>query len=160
MAKKYPKFVADSMLGKLARWLRILGYDTVYNPSLSIKELVNICNKTGTMFITRRKVFPDGIYPVSMFNVASDCFEVQLYRVIKQFDLIVDKKIFTRCVKCNARVKSVRKVSVKEKIPEKSFIGYKRYFQCPVCEKVYWAGTHRNNTLRKLEQILSKFNNS
>ena len=149
------RFVADLMLGKLARWLRILGYDTIYGPSTPLKDLVSLCNREHAMFLTRRKSLPEGVSLTSVFNICSEDFEEQLRRVIHHFDLDTATYLFTRCISCNVEVQPVEKVSLRGKIPERSFEGYDHFFQCPQCQSIYWGGTHRANTLRKLEKILS-----
>lgn len=147
------KFVVDSMLGKLARWLRILGYDTIYEPSLSLSQLMQIAAKQKAVFLTRRKVYPNGYYPTILFNIGSDNFEEQLRYVVEHFGLDIKTKLFTRCTRCNVKVQQVNKSIFKEIIPAKSFAGYEKFFRCPNCNKIFWSGTHLKNTLNKIEKI-------
>lgn len=150
------KFSADTMLGKLARWLRILGYDVKYDSSLPLKQLVEGTNKEDRVFLTRRKSFPDGITVTTLFNVCSDSFPEQLRRVIHHFNLDIETKLFTRCVDCNAEVHPVEKSSVKNKVPEKTLESIEEFYECPHCYSIYWAGSHRTNTLKKLQRILQE----
>lgn len=148
------KFVADTMLGKLARWLRILGYDTVYDPKLSLQELVSISNRTNALFLTHRKSLPDGIVLEQSFNLIHEQFSEQLKCVINHFGLDTQQYLFTRCLACNVAVQPIEKQKIEGKIPEKAFHSFQEFFQCPTCHSIYWGGTHRTNTLKKLQQIL------
>lgn len=148
------KFVADTMLEKLARWLRILGYDVVYDSSKSLKELVAISNNEERMFLTRRKSFPENIIPVTLYSICSENFDEQMKRVISQFGLDTTAKLFTRCVECNVEVRPVNKGTVKDRVPEKSWAGFNEFYECPKCKKVFWKGAHITNTVKKLSSIL------
>ncbi len=149
------KFVADTMLEKLARWLRLIGNDVVYDSSKSLKELVEISNSEDRVFLTRRKSFPEGIAPVTLYDLCSENFDVQMKRVIAQFGLDVDTKLFTRCVDCNVEIqKVVDKEAVKNRIPHRSWEGFTEFYECPKCKKVFWKGAHITNTMNKLKRIL------
>jgi len=150
------KFVADTMLGKLSRWLRILGYDTIYEPMLQWKELVTLSNQSDAMFLTRRKSMPDDIVPKRLFNVTYENFSDQLRCVIDHFGLDTKNNLFTRCLKCNAAVIPVEKSIIAGKIPEQSYRSFQEFFQCPSCQSIYWGGAHRTNTLKKLQKILQQ----
>lgn len=149
------KFAVDSMLGKLARWLRILGYDVVYDPSLPIGKLIERANREERIVITRRKTFPDDVSPTTMFNVECDLFPEQLYRTVSQLGLDTHTNLFTRCVGCNERVQPIDKASAAGRVPERTWRELDQFFECPCCHTVYWEGSHRTNTLKKLQRILS-----
>ncbi len=149
------KFVADTMLEKLARWLRILGYDVIYDSSKSLKELVDISNSDERVFLTRRKSFPENMIPISVFGVGGENFDLQLKNVIVQFGLDTNSKLFTRCVECNVEVAKVNdKATIKDKVPSRSWEGFNEFYQCPSCKKVFWKGSHITNTMKKLSRIL------
>jgi uncharacterized protein with PIN domain len=148
------KFVADMMLGKLARWLRIIGYDTVYDQSSSLQDLVAMSNRTGAVFLTRRKFMPKEIAPANIFSVESEIFEEQFRYVVDHFHLDTQHDLFTRCLRCNVPVTTVQKNLINGRVPQKSFDGFDEFFECPVCHSVYWGGVHRTNTIKKLNEIL------
>jgi uncharacterized protein len=151
------KFVADTMIEKLARWLRIFGYDVVSDSSKTLNELISISNKEDRVFLTRRRSFPDGPQPLILFDVRSENFNDQLKRVITQFALDIESNLFTRCVECNVEVKRVNeKQTVQGRIPQKTFEGFDEFFECPICKKVFWRGAHVKNTLKKLNSILNR----
>jgi uncharacterized protein len=148
------KFVADMMLGKLARWLRILGYDVMYDQSLSLKDLVTLSNQTDTIFLTRRRTLPENILPSKFFTISSELFPEQLRGVVTHFNLDMLSNLFTRCIACNVPVQRVAKEAMKGQIPERSYGGFEEFFQCPVCRSIYWDGSHCTKTRTKLQQIL------
>lgn len=153
------KFVTDTMLEKLARWLRLIGTDVVYDSSKSLKELVNISNAEGRVFLTRRKSFPDGITPVTLYDLCSEDFNEQMRRVITQFGLDTTTKLFSRCVDCNVEVIKVNdNETVKDRVPQRSWEGFTEFYECPKCKKVFWKGAHITNTMKKLSRILDKKN--
>jgi len=148
------RFVADSMLGKLARWLRIVGYDTVHDQSMRLQDLISLSHRTSAVFLTRRKSMPAGIIPAAIFNVGSEVFEEQFRRVVNHFQLDIEKNLFTRCLRCNIQVVRVEKDAVKGKVPPMSFDGFDEFFECPACHSVFWGGVHRTNTINKLQRII------
>ncbi len=150
------KFVADTMLEKLARWLRLIGNDVVYDSSKSLKELVEISNNQKRVFLTRRKSFPENLLPLNVFEVKGENFELQLKSVIVQYGLDINTKLFTRCVDCNVYVKKINdKETIKEKIPLRSWEGFNEFNECPNCKKVFWKGAHFKNTMCKLGKIIN-----
>ena len=148
------EFIVDTMLGKLARWLRILGYDAVYESTMTLKELAEMSNSTDTIFITRRKTLPDGLTIKNMLYVPGEKFEDHFRFIIKRFHLDTKEYLFTRCLHCNVEVKVVEKSVVVGKVPQQSFEGFQEFHECPKCHKIYWGGAHLRNTQKKLEQIL------
>jgi len=149
------KFIADSMLGKLARWLRILGYDAFYDPSVTLNQLIEMSKSSNVVFLSRRKSLPDGLHLQNMCYIPSEKIEEQIRFVIKQFNLDTRMNLFTRCLHCNAEVISIDKSLAKGKVPEKSFEGYENFSQCPNCKKIYWKGGHFLNTIKKLNNIIN-----
>lgn len=149
-------FAVDSMLGKLARWLRILGYDTLYDPAIALLELAAQAKAECRVLLTRRRNLPDGMPSIEMFVLNSDKFPDQLRSVIHRFNLDTESGLFTRCLECNVAVQSVMRAEVRGRIPDRSFEGFDEFFECPKCHSVYWGGAHRKNTLRRLRSILQE----
>ncbi len=147
------KFVADTMLEKLARWLRILGYDTTHSPTMSLKQLIEVSSATGEIFLTKRKTLPDGINIQNFQYIPSEKFDDQLRFVVEHFKLDINRKLFTRCLECNIEVVRADKATLEGKVPSRSLEGLEEFYKCPNCRKIYWGGTHLNNTRKKLERI-------
>ncbi len=148
------KFITDSMLGKLARWLRILGFDAFFDPSLPLNHLIEMSKSSNVIFITRRKSLPDDVFLQNICYIPSERIEEQIRFVIKKFNLDTRMNLFTRCLECNTEVISIDKSLAKGKVPDKSFEGYENFYQCPKCKKIYWKGGHFLNTIKKLNNII------
>ncbi|RCK71700.1 MAG: hypothetical protein IGBAC_0791 [Ignavibacteriae bacterium] len=142
------------MLEKLARWLRIIGYDVIFNPKMELIELIQIANYQNRIFVTRRRYLPMDVTINNLYKLMSENFEEQFRDVVEKFGLDIKSGIFTRCTDCNEIVVKVEKESVKDRVPEMSWQGFQEFYECPKCKKVFWKGAHYKNTIRKLEKIM------
>ncbi|MEN3038417.1 MAG: Mut7-C RNAse domain-containing protein [Candidatus Kryptonium sp.] len=147
------KFVADVMLGKLARWLRLIGYDTIYNPNLSAKELVKIADEEGRIFITRSKRIVEELGVKNFYIVRSEKFREQLAEIVKELNLDTETNLFSRCSICNTEIVEVEKSSVINLIPDETAKSFDEFYQCPKCGKIYWDGSHTTRILKLLKEI-------
>ena len=144
------RFVADSMLGKLARYLRIMGYDTVYEKSYSDRRLSELVGD-GRLLLTRSNArFSE--YPDSIF-IDRDLVRDQLKAVDGRIGLNRDQgKWFTRCIVCNSVLSEVDREVAREHVPDFVFFNYPKQVRfCASCKRFYWPGTHRERMLARLE---------
>lgn len=144
-----PKFVADHMLGSLARWLRMMGYDCRYEKGLSDNEIVSISETEGRIILTRDKELAEKGGGVCLKTTALD---EQLSEVSKRFDLRFDPSEM-RCSLCNGSLGHVDRSSVAGKIPERSLEGASDFWQCESCKKIYWNGTHWNGIIGRFRKL-------
>lgn len=139
------KFVTDGMLGKLTRWLRMLGQDVVYTGSMDDKELIQKVKKEKRILLTRDlELYQQAIGKgVEAFLVEGKTEAEELANLVKRFGfkLEIDIKV-SRCPKCNARIKPVSKTDVITKIPKTTSSYYNEFWECPECQQVYWRGAH------------------
>jgi len=157
------KFIADSMLGRLARWLRLLGYDTLYYPHIEDSLLLRIAREEDRVLLTRdtRLVKVRGLNKHLLLS-ENDTFE-QLKKVITSFnlhpfDLGRDRfatGLYGRCSLCNSVLDSVPKEQAKDQVPEYVYLTTEIFNKCQKCGKFYWAGTHQEKLRKKLMDILS-----
>ncbi len=144
------KFICDEMLGSLAKWLRILGYDTKYVKNVSDEKIIEIAEKEGRIVLTRDKLLArksKGIY------INERDVEEQLKKVIESLNLdIEEEKILTRCTICNIKVTKIDKDKVKGKVPEYVWNNNEDFWICPSCKRIYWIGSHWN----KMEEVIQK----
>jgi len=149
-------FFADVMLGRLAKWLRILGYDTAYNQSISSEELVNKARKQGRTILTRNKKVIKILSPTEHLFIEDDLLINQLKQVVKTFDLDLCGNLFTRCTQCNEAITLISKEEVKEEIPPFVYKNYEEFSKCLKCGKIFWPGTH----LSRVEEVLKQLKTS
>jgi len=143
------------MLGRLAKWLRILGYDTFYDGHIPTEKLISISNAEGRIFLTRNTRVIEKLKAQNFFIVQSENYCEQVREVVNHFHLDTSSRLFTRCTLCNAEILPVSKEQVKDLVPEQPYQVFTEFFQCPQCKRVYWSGTHTENTVERLRKILS-----
>jgi len=143
-------FVADSMLGKLARYLRIMGYDTVYQKSYSEQRLSELV-AAGRILLTRSTA-RFSAYSQAIF-IDKDLVRDQLKLVDRGIRVNKDrKKWFTRCIVCNSTLSKVDRAVAHAHVPDYIFFRYpERIRFCPSCERFYWPGSHRERMLARLK---------
>jgi uncharacterized protein with PIN domain len=149
------KFIVDRMHGDLARWLRILGYDTLYSPNLSDYRIIQIARRSRRIIITRDRGLVawarrKGLkaYMISGIEPEEKLGEVALYtNICLKFD--PDK---TRCPLCNTKLTIIPKDKVKGKVPPKVYEEHEEFWFCSKCNKIYWIGSHWRDILYRLEK--------
>ena len=141
-AKKQEKtFLADRMLGRLAKWLRILGYDTIYPEVVDDEKLAQICMKEGRILLSRDRYFK-GRDDIRTLHVKDDRVLRQLRQVAREFNLSTKLSLLARCSSCNGVLKEVSRRSAKNFVPEHVYFKHERFVKCRKCEKFYWEGSH------------------
>jgi uncharacterized protein len=140
-----PRFLADSNVGRLARWLRVLGYDTVYEPVLPDAQVVARARAEARVLLTRdvdmmkRRVIVSGT--VQAILLRDDTIHDQLRQVLTQLALEPGQTL-TRCIDCNAELQARAKEAVADRLPPYVRVTQERFYECPSCARVYWPGTH------------------
>lgn len=148
-----PRFLVDRMLGKLARWLRILGYDTAYLPQLSPEGVLREGRKQQRMILTRNtRLLRYKDAPPLVF-VHSDHFREQLRQVIDECHLDPQQRLLTRCIECNLALVDVAKDEVRSRVPDYVWQTQEIFRRCPGCSRIYWSATHRDHVLNELQRI-------
>ncbi|HZK12688.1 MAG TPA: Mut7-C RNAse domain-containing protein [Atribacterota bacterium] len=148
------KFLADRMLGKLMKWLRILGYDTAY-PSLDDLSLILMARQENRILLTRDTNLIKRRNICDFLFIKSDRWEEQLLEVIMGLKLKIDfdSKIFSRCSLCNTPTKDIDKKEVKTHVPPYVFLTQGKFVYCPSCKKYYWRGTHWQRMVKKIKKL-------
>lgn len=139
------KFILTNELGKLARWLRIMGFDAVYFKSNNIGTLIIQALREDRIIVTRRQSKIDDLEKKTVV-LKNDNLNRQLNEVINKLNLkINENEIFTRCAVCNEILVKVKKEEVKDFIPEHVYKTKNEFRQCVQCNRVYWQGSHWGN---------------
>ncbi len=149
-----PEFIADAMLGRLAKWLRILGYRAYYFHQIDDGELVRRARELGAILLTRdtRLVQRRDLGP-HLF-VRDDHVRYQLKQVVEEFGLPVRRdRLFTVCVECNEPLTGVDREAARGLVPPYVYATQKSFSTCQVCGRIYWGATHQDHMLEQIKTI-------
>jgi uncharacterized protein len=146
------RFAVDRMLGRLARWLRILGHDVAYGPHLAGRALVDCARREGRVLVTRdTRLVRRRDLPAHVF-VGSNYFRDQL-REVAAVVPIGDAGFLCRCLDCNVLLEDVARDTVREQVPPFVWETTERFFACPRCRRPYWPATHRTHMREELAAL-------
>jgi uncharacterized protein len=152
----YNRFVADGHLGKLARDLRLLGFDVAYDPRAEDRQLLRVMERENRALLTRdRRLLMHAVVKTGYCPRSQNADE-QTLEVIRRFDLLDAIAAFTRCLRCNAPLRKVSKAEIIERLEPLTKIYYEQFRRCTGCGQVYWAGSHFSKLQKRLEEIQSK----
>lgn len=150
-----PRFVLDNHLGRLAAYLRMLGFDALYRNDLQDEELAQIASREERILLTRdrrllmRRIVRYGYCPRSLVS------SQQAGEVIKRYDLAAQIGPFQRCLRCNAPLEPVSKAAVLEHLEPLTRLYYNEFHRCPACGQVYWKGSHYEHMQTLIDQLRS-----
>ena len=147
------RFVVDCMLGKLAKWLKILGFDTVYFPRAEDDLLIQIARRERRILLSRDlKLLARADKSRSLY-VASEAWREQVRQVIQAFELESRIKPFSRCLHCNHALRRLSRQNARNLVSSFVFEKAKRFAFCPRCGRVFWQGTHFEDMEAQLAAI-------
>lgn len=147
------KFLADAALGRLARYIRMLGYDVVYARGGDGAAVLRETLRTGRTLLTRRRDMA-AREDITAFLVEDDDVLAQLTAAAKRFDLRFTADAMTRCIECNEPLDAVPKEEVWELLPPHVKKTQEKFARCPSCGRVYWPGTHYARAVARLLEAL------
>tara|TARA_B100000315_G_scaffold148219_1_gene137075 strand:+ start:1568 stop:2050 length:483 start_codon:yes stop_codon:yes gene_type:complete len=151
-----PRFVVDINVGRLATWLRVMGYDTLFPREADDSDLVRIALREGRVLVTRdagfgrRRAVRNG--QMRVVRVEADDLRSQLRQVVRELKLDPAGG-FSRCVRCNEPLHSLDKKDVDGRVPPYVFRNHSRFTECPGCRRLYWRGTHWSKMIAELDQV-------
>ncbi len=149
------KFILTHEVGKLAKWLRILGFDTAYQKEDDKRALVLRSLRENRIVVSRNASLAK-YTGIRFIHIKSDLLEEQLKQLKEEIGLPVNEEdMFTRCVICNEALIEIKKEEVEDKVPEFVYNTNENFMKCPACNKIYWQGTHWGNVKKILEKISS-----
>ena len=149
------KFAADRMLGRLAKWLRVLGRDVIYGRHLTGHGLIHAARQENRIILTRDRHLRL-MQPPEFVYIESDDYRQQLRQIIERFHIKCRDDLFTRCLSCNSLLCAVTKDSVKDKVPEYVFLTQEKFSCCAKCQRIYWPATHQAKMLQQLRELAPK----
>jgi uncharacterized protein with PIN domain len=148
------KFIVDRMLGKLAKQLRMLGYDAIYYTGADVYPLIRLGRQEGRVILTRNSKLMSRRPEDVILRIIEDQPLLQLKEVIQKANIEIDKgKIFSRCLLCNALLDPVSRMEIEGRVPDFIFHHQKEFFRCPRCQRIYWPGSHQENMQRRMKEL-------
>jgi uncharacterized protein with PIN domain len=149
-----PRFFADAMLGRLARWLRILGFDTAYENHIPDALLVRRAQQEARTILTRDRALPEEWRVTGIYVVSAPATAEQLHEVVEAFHLAPAMRPFTRCSRCNARLVDAPPERVRRRVPARVLEHHDEFRICEACDRVYWAGSHTERMRRVVDRLV------
>ncbi len=152
------KFIADYNVGKLARWLRLMGFDTVFFDSGEDFRMVAQALAEDRIILTRdheiarRRLVAQGRLKVIVLDTEDPVH--QMRQVVNTLDLSCQSRPFTRCLEDNHPLVEVSQEEVKDLVPPYVYLTQNQYVRCPACGRIYWKGTHWEAMLRRVNEYL------
>ncbi len=154
-----PKFIVDANVGKLARWLRMLGFDATFFDQPDDWEMVRTAIRENRVILTRDtnvmklRVVTTG--KIKALLIAGDDPEAQMHQVVKRMNLENETMPFTLCIEDNEQLVPRLPDEVKDRVPPYVYKTQREYVECPSCHRIYWKGTHWQAMKQQLEHFLS-----
>ncbi|MGB5925491.1 MAG: Mut7-C RNAse domain-containing protein [Dehalococcoidia bacterium] len=153
------KFVADNNVGKLTRWLRLMGYDTVLFREKDDGQMIKIALSEDRVILTKdgqfmkRRLVTNGA--LKTIHIKQDDPRLQVQEVVTTLKLDYHFKPFSLCLECNRQLMTRDKEEVKDLVPAHVVETQTQYTQCPGCQRIYWPGTHWQAMVKKLQDLQS-----
>ncbi|MFB3056038.1 MAG: Mut7-C RNAse domain-containing protein [Ignavibacteriaceae bacterium] len=148
-----PKFIADVHLGKLARYLRMMGFDVFYKNDFDDDKIVSLSLTEKRAILTRDRGILKRSKVTHGYWVRTTKINEQVIEVIKRFDLKNNIKEFSRCIDCNTVLKPISKNEIIDDLPPKVLKSQTDFSRCPACQKNYWKGTHHQKMLSFIQSV-------
>jgi len=149
------RFVLDIHLGRLATYLRMLGFDVLYEISCDDQDLSRISARQNRILLTRdRGLLKRGEVTYGYFVRGTEPRK-QLVEILRRFNLFRAVAPFQRCLRCNSLLQPVSKESISDRLPRRTGQYYNDFRICPSCDRIYWAGSHHEHMQRFIERILA-----
>jgi len=151
------RFVADNNVGKLARWLRLIGYDTLLFKQKDDGQMIKIALSENRVILTKdsqfmkRRLVTNG--KLKAIHIKQDDPKLQVRKVVETLNLNYHFKPFSLCLECNQPLIARDKEEVKDLVPAHVVETQTQYTECPACHRIYWPGTHWQAMVKRLQNL-------
>jgi uncharacterized protein with PIN domain len=149
------RFLADTMLGRLARWLRILGFDCAWEGEGRDAELVRRAVSEQRILLSRDRSLPQDWRVSDIHLLQSEDLREQLREVIARYQLTPAIRLFSRCNRCNQPLRSASPEEVAARLPPRVAGAHRGFLECPECRRVYWQASHAERIRRLVDEVLA-----
>ncbi|MEW8377210.1 MAG: Mut7-C RNAse domain-containing protein, partial [Candidatus Thiodiazotropha taylori] len=149
-----PRFVTDAHLGKLARYLRLLGFDTLFFNDIGDQRLVEISLSERRTLLTRDRAL------LMRRTITHGCYVhaiepwLQLVEVVERLDLAAQARPFSRCMVCNGSIVAMQKALIEDQLPDQVARHHDQFWRCRECQKIYWQGSHYSKLLKSIAGLI------
>ena len=148
-------FAVDPSLGSLAKWLRILGFDTVYDPGISTRQFTALI-EGHRILITRTKKIQKAFGSRKHVFITSNFLFEQLKQVVDHLGIeLADIQPFSRCIHCNLHIEAVNKQDVCGLVPDYIWETHDAFKRCDQCSRIFWSGSHTENCMDVIKLIFN-----
>jgi uncharacterized protein with PIN domain len=147
-------FLVDCMLGKLAKWLKILGFDTVYFNRAEDDDLLALARREGRVLLSRDHALLGRAKGLTTLLIEKECWPDQVRQVLGHFGLAGAVRAYTRCLECNVPLKALTKSEAANLVVPFVLENAESFALCPCCGRVYWPGTHYEAMRDQIESLL------
>jgi uncharacterized protein with PIN domain len=148
-----PRFLCDAMLGRLARWLRVLDYDTAYTADVEDEELVRRAWREQRAILTCDRRLPTEWRVGGCLVLEGETPLERLREVVEHFELRWPRPLFQRCLECNHSLEPLERDQARPLVPPRVWEHHAEYTRCSICRRVYWPGSHVRRMRRKLAEV-------
>ena len=148
--------MADAMLGKLARWLRLLGFDSAYEPDIADGDLVRRALGEQRIILTCDRALPEEWWVPAILVLEPVRPLEQLRRTVEAFDLARRIRLLTRCSRCNTLLVSATRDEARGHVPPRVLDAAEHLQRCPGCDRFYWSGSHVERMRRTVQRVLAE----
>lgn len=148
-------FLADAMLGRLAKWLRLLGFDTLYAGRRSDHQLAALARAEGRILLTRDREMTRR-RGIRCLYVDSQLLEEQLAQVIADLGLSLPHSGGARCPQCNEPLAAISRTEARPCVPAYVWKTHSLFHRCPACHKVYWPGSHWEHIQATIDRVVDQ----
>lgn len=149
------RFSADSMLARLARWLRLLGFDCAYDGNIPDAELVRRAVEEKRVILTCDRKLTEEWWVTNIYVVRAEQLREQLLEVIRRFDLAPSIALLSRCNACDQPVRPAAIDEIRDRVPPRVLERQRDFSLCPGCGRVFWEGTHAKRIRRAVDELLA-----
>jgi uncharacterized protein len=150
-----PAFILDTHLGKLSRYLRLLGFDCLYRNDYTDPEIIDIAVREKRIILTRDLGILKNDKVTHGYWLRSQDSKKQLNEVLQKFDLFSKIKEFSRCIVCNGKIRKINKSIIAKNLLPNTLQFYDEFFQCTSCKRIYWEGSHFVNMKGFVDSVIS-----
>ncbi len=136
------KFIADVMLGRLAKRMRLLGFDVLYDRTINDNEIIRLSLTENRVILTRDTGLAGRPMAAHHVFIQHDALDDQLGQILGTFETASVPRPLTRCSCCNEPLRAISRPDVKDRVPQYVYERYDNFLQCAKCGRIYWKGTH------------------